>query len=126
MKNFSAIALLTVMSSQVQAFDWGSTDVQYLKGSGYINPFVAETSKFRKFDQDIITVEHADGWKYGDNFLFVDKIFYNGKEDSGVGSEKGAGRFHDVSQKGLQLTWTPGEAFQAGPDGRAESDVGRE
>jgi nucleoside-specific outer membrane channel protein Tsx len=29
--------------------------------------------------QQTITFEHADKWKYGDNFLFVDKIFYNGK-----------------------------------------------
>jgi nucleoside-specific outer membrane channel protein Tsx len=32
------------------------------------------------------TFEHADGWKYGDNFMFVDKIFYNGKDDGNAGS----------------------------------------
>ena len=72
MKRLVAVAMVTLISTQVQAFDWGSTDLQYLKGTGYINPFVPEGSKLRKFDQDIITLEHADGWKYGDNFFFID------------------------------------------------------
>lgn len=65
-------SLFVVHQPQALAFDWGATDVQYLKGSGYINAFAPKDSKDRKFDQDILTLEHADGWKYGDNFFFID------------------------------------------------------
>lgn len=66
------LALLVSGPSTLQAFEWGATNVQYLKGNDYVNPFVPESSPDREFDQDIMTVEHANGWKYGDNFFFVD------------------------------------------------------
>lgn len=65
-------SLLVVEQPQALAFDWGSTDVQYLKGSGYLNAFAPEDSNDRKYDQDILTLEHANGWKYGDNYFFID------------------------------------------------------
>lgn len=67
-----SLALLVSGSSTVHAFEWGATNVQYLKGKDYVNPFAPESSPDRKFDQDIMTIEHANGWKYGDNFFFVD------------------------------------------------------
>ncbi|HET8707611.1 MAG TPA: hypothetical protein VFM46_14995, partial [Pseudomonadales bacterium] len=42
---------------------WSSTNIQYLKGHSY---------KLGDESRSIITMEHADGWKYGDNFFFVD------------------------------------------------------
>ncbi|MCE6982970.1 hypothetical protein EI534_37615, partial [Pseudomonas frederiksbergensis] len=44
----------------------------YLWGKNFaVNPSIQQT----------VTFEHADAWKYGDNFIFVDKIFYNGGKD---------------------------------------------
>jgi nucleoside-specific outer membrane channel protein Tsx len=68
----AVLGLALLGSTPALSFEWGATDVQYLKGSDYVNPFVPEDSPDRKFDQDILTVEHANGWKYGDNFFFVD------------------------------------------------------
>ncbi len=43
--------------------------------------------------QQTVTFEHADGWKYSDNFFFIDKIFYNGKEDAFAGKNTHYGEF---------------------------------
>jgi len=42
---------------------WSSTNIQYLKGSSY---------ELGDDERSIITLEHVNGWKYGDNFFFVD------------------------------------------------------
>jgi len=67
--------LLTV-GSQAMAEDWlqwQSNSLTYLVGKNYkVNPE----------NQQTFTFEHADAWKYGDNFLFIDKIFYNGDKDA--------------------------------------------
>ena len=50
---------------------WQSSNIQYLYGSGYeLDPHT----------HSVITVEHADGWKYGDNFFFLDVI--NGEQQT--------------------------------------------
>ena len=55
---------------------WQSNSLTYLWGKNFkVNPSTQQTLSF----------EHAYGWKYGDNFLFVDKIFYQGQKDAGNG-----------------------------------------
>ncbi|NQD38827.1 DUF5020 domain-containing protein [Permianibacter sp. IMCC34836] len=49
------------------AADWSSTNIQLLRGDDFIIPGVADN-----VEKDIVTLEHASGWKYGDNFFFVD------------------------------------------------------
>ncbi|PIE76477.1 ion channel protein Tsx [bacterium DOLJORAL78_65_58] len=46
------------------AAQWSSTSVSFLKGSGY------ELASSE--DATIMTLEHASGWEYGDNFFFLD------------------------------------------------------
>ncbi|NBA93852.1 outer membrane protein OmpK [Pseudomonas sp. R5(2019)] len=56
---------------------WQTNSLTYLYGKNFsVNPEIQQT----------VTFEHADKWKYGDNFLFVDKIFFNGKDDRNKGS----------------------------------------
>ncbi len=55
---------------------WQNNSLTYLWGKNFkVNPAIQQT----------VTFEHADGWKYGDNFIFVDKIFYQGQKDAGNG-----------------------------------------
>jgi len=42
---------------------WQSTNIQYLYGGGF---------KLGSKDRSTITVEHANAWKYGDTFFFLD------------------------------------------------------
>ncbi len=59
------------------AADWSSTNAQLLNGDDFLNPFSGE-----KYENTILTLEHASGWKYGDNFFFVDVINGDGGPDT--------------------------------------------
>lgn len=61
------IALLCANEVWAGAAEWSSTNVQYLYGDSYTN--VADDTEV---SASIITLEHVNGWKYGDNFFFVD------------------------------------------------------
>ena len=51
---------------------FGTTNIQYLYGTSYAD-FNADFSGFVDDDKaSIVTIEHFDVWKYGDNFFFVD------------------------------------------------------
>ncbi|MNQ53359.1 MULTISPECIES: outer membrane protein OmpK [unclassified Pseudomonas] len=63
---------------------WQTNSLSYLYGKNFaINPSIQQT----------VTFEHADRWKYGDTFLFVDKIFYNGQQDPNKGPHSFYGEF---------------------------------
>lgn len=63
---------------------WQNNSLTYLYGKNFeVNPQIQQT----------VTFEHADGWKYGDNFFFLDRIFYNGKEDGNAGPSTYYGEF---------------------------------
>ena len=57
--------LLSLISSPILAFDWMSNNLQVLHGTNFQLGDKSRTT---------ITIEHADGWKYGSNFFFVDII----------------------------------------------------
>lgn len=56
-------AFITAIAPPCDAFDWTSTNIQALYGSDF---------EFGDPDRTTFTVEHANGWKYGKNFFFVD------------------------------------------------------
>lgn len=49
------------------AAQWSSTNAQYLYGDSYTN-----VGTDTEVSASVITLEHVNGWKYGDNFFFVD------------------------------------------------------
>lgn len=58
------IVLFSLMVSvQLRAAEWSSSNIQLLHGSGYR---LADERK------TILTIEHANRWRYGDNFFFLD------------------------------------------------------
>ena len=48
---------------------WQSTNFQYLWGFNFKS---LETLTSKDNNRSTVTIEHADGWKYGDNFFFFD------------------------------------------------------
>ena len=64
--------LLSITSLPLAAFDWTSSSIQYLHGSGYL---------LGAKDRDIVTIEHSNGWQYGQNFLFIDTIHHDDNRD---------------------------------------------
>lgn len=65
-----AVLLLALSSytSQVRAAEWSVTELQYQAGS-LSAPTFAGGERART---DILTFQHASGWEYGDNFIFID------------------------------------------------------
>ncbi len=55
--------LLTSSTALAGSAIWSSTNIQYLYGTTY---------ELGDKTRSIITLEHVNGWKYGDNFFFVD------------------------------------------------------
>lgn len=55
--------MLILAAGDACALDWVHSDVQLLYGEDFI---LGEQSRIT------LTVEHAHGWRYGDNFFFVD------------------------------------------------------
>jgi len=96
-----AVLALALFAGVAGAADWSSTNVQVLYGDGFkVTPPETRT---------IITIEHASGWTYGDNFFFFDitEPFANDTMVYGewhprfsfnkiFGREMGSGFFKDV------------------------------
>jgi len=67
---------LLPMTTPAHSFDWSTTEMHYQYGT-LKQPFAQKQS-----GTSVITVQHASGWRFGDNFLFFDTIMPNdGKMD---------------------------------------------
>lgn len=71
--HFKKAAFVLLTSAPCLTFagsaNWSTTNIQVLKGSGY---------ELGLEDRTIVTLEHANSWKYGDNFFFIDQTDPNG------------------------------------------------
>lgn len=64
------VALLPIPSSLHAFFDWSVTELHYQYG----NLDVPEFAGGGREKTSILTLQHASGWKYGDNFFFIDYV----------------------------------------------------
>lgn len=64
------IILLTLAFASFQGYsqNWSETSFSGLYGSGFLLPSDLDKS----WDRTTLTLEHASGWKHGDNFTFLD------------------------------------------------------
>jgi nucleoside-specific outer membrane channel protein Tsx len=60
---FLALLPAPAMAETKPWIEWHSSNVQVLYGEGF---------EFSDNSQTTITLEHANGWRYGDNFIFMD------------------------------------------------------
>lgn len=79
MKKIAAIATLgALFTTSAFAETWSSTEIHLQYGElSQVGTGGAEA------DTSIITFQHAGGWKYGDNFFFIDHLRY---ESDGAGA----------------------------------------
>jgi nucleoside-specific outer membrane channel protein Tsx len=66
---FLLAPLAAATEAQAGAAVWQETNFQYLWGANFKS---LETKTSKDNNRSTITVEHADAWKYGDNFFFFD------------------------------------------------------
>lgn len=87
MKRFIFAALVSSLASLAFSGDilqWHDTSLTGLYGTGFeVDPETQQT----------LTVEHADGWKWGDNFFFTDFIYYDGDSAGANGKSSYYGEF---------------------------------
>ncbi len=110
-----AVLGLLVGARVASAADWSNTEMHLQYGSldtpflGFVAPGLTESK-----DTLIITLQHASGWKYGENFFFFDVLLgetgINGFNDNDIygewypywsfrkigGKERGKGKIGDV------------------------------
>ena len=65
---YAVSGFLSLSCVATQALDWTSNNIQYLHGSGYL---------LGSKDREIVTLEHSDGWQYGQNFGFIDTTHHD-------------------------------------------------
>jgi nucleoside-specific outer membrane channel protein Tsx len=69
---FVILILAATCTHANSLFEWTSNNFQVLHGSGF---------KLGANARSTITIEHANGWRYGDNFMFIDIVQ---RDDAGV------------------------------------------
>ncbi|MBM4055547.1 MAG: nucleoside-binding protein [Planctomycetes bacterium] len=68
---------MIVFTNRSLAFDWSITELHYQYG-------ILDTPTFAgggNAATHILTLQHASGWKYGDNFIFIDFLEDSEKDD---------------------------------------------
>lgn len=69
------LTLVWAATAHAGAAQWSSTNIQYLYGDTYESIYFDPVTSSLKSEDDtrsVVTLEHVNGWKYGDNFFFVD------------------------------------------------------
>lgn len=109
---------LLIFSLPGLSADWSSTSLLLLNGSGYKN-----VSNNSRFDTQVLTLEHVDGWRYGSNFFFVDVTDPNSASSNFYGEfspslslSKLTGKdfsFGFVKDTNLTATWEMGQVSNA-------------
>ncbi|MEH6582953.1 MAG: nucleoside-binding protein [Halioglobus sp.] len=89
-KTSTAIAGLTLAftAATSQAAIWSTTEAQFQYGD-LKKPFQGGGSESETGGTSIITLQHASGWKYGDNFFFFDYLNYGNTD---IDELEGSGR----------------------------------
>lgn len=63
---------LLLLSDVASSFDWSVSEIHYQYGN-LKRPFLQEES-----GTSVVTFQHANGWRFGDNFLFFDTAIPHG------------------------------------------------
>ena len=81
---------------------FATTNIQYLHGTRYAD-FDPSGGFSHSDEASIITIEHFDAWKYGDNFIFVDITNPNGQGDAFGTTTKGDGSYYSEISPRLSI-----------------------
>lgn len=113
-----ALTALAVLASAVPAAaaEWQDSAIGYRWGYGFKEPGVVDRDgKAKDVAKSIFSFTHADGWKYGGNFLSFDYLVST-SADPGTGGTSGASEFYLVHRTDFSLNEISGsKAFAFGP-----------
>jgi len=107
------VACCTLSTAQAGSAVFSTTNIQYLYGTKYAD--FDPAGGFSKSDEaGIITVEHFNVWKYGDNFFFVDITNPASEGDAFGTTDKGAAGFYGEVSPRLSLSKISGKSLSTG------------
>lgn len=121
------VGLLLLAAQTAQAWDWSDTSVGWSHGNRYAEPFNS-----RAVGKNIYSFTHADGYRYGTNFLNIDRL----QSDSMDRQTDGSGAretyvvyrhildFAKISGKDLSFGPVRSVGFTAGFDWNNKNDAG--
>lgn len=97
-------------SVSAQAADWSDTSIGYRYGTQFAEPFNPNA-----IVKDIVSLNHASGYKYGSNFFNADLLMSDDKDPGGYGSTNGAQEVYVVYRHTLDLGKVTGASYAMGP-----------
>jgi nucleoside-specific outer membrane channel protein Tsx len=101
-----SITLLIVLNpAEAQAFEWAKTELHYQYGR-------LDTPEFAgggRENTHILTFQHASGWKYGDNYTFID--YLNDTGHDGFNDTEFYGEYY----ANFSMSKISGKSFTLGP-----------
>lgn len=104
------LAMLAISASPVCAFDWSDTSVNWRYGTSFAEPF-----NNKDIGKHILGLTHADGYRYGGNFLNIDFLMSDGNDPARFGSASGARETYIVYRHKLDLGKLRGSDIRFGP-----------
>lgn len=107
--SFLALPMLCIAIS-VNAANWSTNEIHLQYGELDV-PFTASAER----DTFIITFQHASGWKYGDNFFFIDHLSSSGSSDAGGEDGEDGDEFYGEWYSNFSLGAITGKALKFGP-----------
>jgi len=117
MRGFCAVLACAVVliGHPAYALDWNSNEVAYWYGSQFREPGVSKDGAARDIPKNILTLSHADGYSFGQNFINID-ILKSSSADPQSTSGDGATEVYVVDRQDFSLNKLFGtSAFTAGP-----------
>lgn len=121
--------MLAIGIAPARALDWSDTSVSWRYGSNFAEPF-----NNKAISKHILGLTHADGYRYGGNFLNVDYLMSDGNDPARFGSTSGTRETYIVYRHKLDLGKLRGSdirfgsvrgfALTAGFDWNTKEDAG--
>ncbi|WP_339670940.1 nucleoside-binding protein [Dasania marina] len=107
-----AAVLGSIVSMPALAETWSSTEVHFQSGN-----LEQVGTGGATVDTTIITLQHAGGWEYGDNFFFVDHITFDsdGKGDNPFNAGSDGSEFYGEWYSNFSLGAITGNEIKFGP-----------
>lgn len=109
MRNLSGI-LASLFAAPALALAWSDTSLNWRYGSDFSEPYRSQT-----VHKNIFGLVHANGYRYGTNFLSADFLLSDQHDPARAGSTEGASEIYVVYRHTLDLNKTLERDFQWGP-----------
>ncbi len=94
----------------VAALEWSATEIEYLHSGRFREPFNPDLVV-----KDILSLQHANGYSLGRNFMFVDLIQSGNQERDALGNRESPTEVYGEAYTTLSLSRLTGRAFATGP-----------